>query len=78
MQHLTSNGSRCCSEGVLVWATFVLEPELPSSPVPKLLSTMSDDSESGSALLIIFELLLVDILLPMRGMIFFPFEELID
>jgi hypothetical protein len=39
---------------------------------------MSDDSESGAALLIISELLLVDMLLAMRGMICFPFEELID
>ena len=61
-----------------MWATFVLEPELPSSPVPKLLSVLLDDSESDSALLIISELLLVDMLLSMRGMICFPLDELID
>jgi hypothetical protein len=50
---------------------------MPSSPEPSLLSEMLDDSDSDSALLIISELLLVDILLSMRGMMCFPFDELI-
>ncbi len=55
-------------------AVFVV----PSSPEPKQLLVLLDDLESDSALLIIYELLLVDIFLPMHGMICFPFDELID
>jgi hypothetical protein len=51
---------------------------MPSSPEPSLLSEMLDDSESESALLIISELLLVGVFLPIRGMICFPFNGLID
>ena len=51
---------------------------MPSSPEPSLLSTLLDDSEPESMLLTISELLLDGVLLPIRGMMFFPFDELID
>ena len=78
IKHLIDNGSTYRSDGALLEAATLLESELPSSPEPKLLSVLLDDSESDSALLIISELLLVDIFLPMRGMMCFPFDELID
>ena len=65
--------------GVVTLVAAALLPGIvmPSSPEPSLLSEMLDDSDSDSALLIISELLLVDILLYMRGMMCFPFDELI-
>lgn len=63
---------------VFFWMVAGIELETPSSPEPKSISVLLDDSESESALLTISEFLLGDLVLFTHSMMCFPFDELVD